>query len=137
MTEQRQDQAFDWSQLRPVAEQAADNAYCPYSDFPVGAAVLCEDGELVPGCNVENASYGLTCCAERHALAAAVARGHKSFKAVLVYTPGDAWAPPCGACRQVIFELLPKDGLVATCNEKGQFQQWRVEELLPAGFEFP
>ena len=92
------------------AKQAAERAYAPYSNFPVGAAVLTEDGTIVIGCNVENASYPLTNCAERVAIGTAVAGGARTIQAVAVYAPRVMTATPCGACRQVINEFKPADG---------------------------
>ena len=90
------------------ARKAADFAYAPYSKFRVGAALLCEDGTIVTGCNVENRSFGLTNCAERTAVFKALSMGHSSFKALAISTP-DSEIPvgPCGACRQVLSEFMP------------------------------
>jgi len=99
--------------LLAEARKAADMAYVPYSKFHVGAALLCKDGSIVVGCNVENRSYGLTICAERNAIAAAITKGKITFDAVAIYTP-DSVEPvgPCGACRQVLSEFLPPDAPV-------------------------
>jgi len=94
-------------QMRLAAAAVAEKAYCPYSHFPVGAAVLTESGEIFAGCNVENASYGLTICAERNAIFQAVARGASTIRAVVISTRTADPAPPCGACRQVINEFGP------------------------------
>ena len=128
-----------YQQLLPEAIAASEAAWCPHSDFPVGAALLCEDGSVIRGCNVENASYGLTNCAERTALFTAIAQGHKpgSFKAMLVYAPKVALISPCGACRQVMNELM-----VAHCpvlcvgNEESASRDWTIEQLLPGAFRF-
>ena len=122
-------------QLFDAAKSAADNAYAPYSKFRVGAAVECSDGQLVAGCNVENASYGLTICAERNAIAAAVAQGHQNFERIVIYTPLKQFVPPCGACRQVIAEFLPKQAEVVLMNGEGKQKQYTVEQMLPAAFE--
>jgi cytidine deaminase len=95
--------------LMSAAIQAAENAYVPYSNFPVGAAVLTGEGTIVTGCNVENASYSLTNCAERVAIGAAVAAGARTVQAVAVYAPRVETVTPCGACRQVINEFKPAD----------------------------
>ena len=121
-------------ELLEAAKNAADKAYAPYSNFRVGAAIQCKDGEIIAGCNVENASYGLTICAERNAIAAAVAQGHQSFESVVVYTPLKSLIPPCGACRQVIAEFMPPEGEVVLANDYGESERWTVEELLPAAF---
>jgi cytidine deaminase len=121
--------------LITAARQAALNSYSPYSNFAVGAAVLCTDGTVIEGCNVENASYGLTICAERNALFAAVALGHRQMPAIAVTCPdGDKASPntlmPCGACRQVIVELLADDGVVIV-DHVGVFTK---TDLLPLAF---
>jgi cytidine deaminase len=122
--------------LLEAAYDAKSNAYCPYSNFAVGAAVLCEDGQVFAGCNVENASFGLTICAERNALSAAVANGHVSFKAIAVVTDASSIARPCGACRQFIAEFSKeKDPIVIVC--KGFSDDTAIElidELLPKSF---
>ena len=95
--------------LMDAAMRAADNAYAPYSNFPVGVAVLTGDGTIVTGCNVENASYPLTTCAERVAIGSAVAGGARTIQAVAVYAPRLETVTPCGACRQIINEFKPAD----------------------------
>jgi len=117
------------------ARAGAQNTYSPYSHFPVGAAVLCADGTVVRGCNVENASLGLTICAERNALFAATALGHRKPVAIAVTClKGDPGHPetlmPCGACRQVIQELLAEDGVIYVDNV-GTFSK---SALLPLAF---
>ena len=125
---------INWAALRSAAEQAAAQAYAPYSQFPVGVAVLAASGKIYTGCNVENASYGGTVCAERNAIAAAVVAGERKFIALLVYTPQAMLTPPCGICRQVIAEFFTPDAPVASCNHLQQQQQWTLGELLPAAF---
>jgi len=99
--------------LLQEARKAADMAYVPYSKFRVGAALLCKDGSVVVGCNVENRSYGLTICAERNAIAAAIAKGKIKFEAVAISTPDSAEpVGPCGACRQVLSEFMPPEAPV-------------------------
>src|SRR2546429_2952432 len=98
----------DVQRMREAARAAMKNAHCPYSKFPVGAAVLSEDGQIFAGCNVENASYGLTMCAERNAIFQAVAQGARKVKAVVIVTPTETLTPPCGGCRQVINEFGPE-----------------------------
>src|SRR3954453_19444089 len=89
------------------AKHASEQTYCPYSKFPVGAVVLTDDGQMFEGCNVENASYGLTICAERNAVFQMVARARRRLVALVVYTPTPGPSAPCGACRQVVNEFGP------------------------------
>src|SRR5438067_12273423 len=93
-----------WQRLADAAKAASAHAYCPYSGYAVGAAVLADDGSIASGCNVENASFGLTVCAERNAIFRAIADGAKTIVALALHTPTPEVATPCGACRQVIAE---------------------------------
>ena len=120
-------------QLREAARRASENAYCPYSQFPVGAAVLTEGGEVFAAANVENASYGLTLCAERNAVAQAVSAGHREVVAVAVYTPTQTFTTPCGACRQVINEF-GGDADVFCFNDGPEVFQATLDQLLPGAF---
>jgi cytidine deaminase len=124
--------------LKPPAITACSNAHAPYSRFPVGAALLEEGGKVFIGCNVENASYGLTVCAERNALAHAIANGVSpgGISALLIYTPGDKVHAPCGACRQAMHELLSPEARVISCCDGEESKDWRLEQLLPDPFEF-
>lgn len=119
--------------MRAAAEAAAQKAYCPYSKFPVGAAVLTEEHEVFVGCNVENASLGLTMCAERNAVFQAVAKGHRKILAVVIVTPTSAPTPPCGACRQVINEF-GNQAEVFSFDKDGNVQCSRLDQLLPGAF---
>lgn len=119
--------------LREAARAAGEHAYAPYSGFRVGAALLMEGGEVVVGCNVENASYSLTICAERNALFRAVADGHRRVSAVAVYTPTSEPTPPCGACRQVLSEFGPEAEVLCFSAEDGVLRS-RLSELLPHSF---
>ncbi len=124
-----------FSDLVVAARSAAAKAYCPYSRFQVGAAVLTEAGEVFSGCNVENASYGLTICAERNAIFQAVAlgRGSLSIRAVVVFTPTAAPTAPCGACRQVINEFGPDARVYSVCDGPEVLES-SVGILLPRAF---
>jgi cytidine deaminase len=117
------------------AKAARGNAHAPYSGFKVGAAVRCANGNLFVGCNIEISSYGLTMCAERVALFAARAAGPCAVEAVAVVGPGSAGTPtpPCGACRQVIWDLAA-DADVYLATPEGAVQQWAAGELLPEPF---
>ncbi|MGB1199193.1 MAG: cytidine deaminase [Thalassotalea sp.] len=116
------------------AKNAFNNAYAPYSNFHVGAAALTEKNTIVSGCNVENASYGLTVCAERNCIAQAVIAGETLFKTLVIYTEQEKLVPPCGACRQVIAEFFNQDAVISAINHLGQQQHWTVAELLPDAF---
>ncbi len=124
--------------LLAQARQAARHAYAPYSQFPVGAALLLSDGTVVTGVNVENISYGLTLCAERVAMTQAVAQGHRQFQALAVWAekmPQGA-VMPCGACRQVLAEFLSKDALVITAHPvTGDVELTPLGALLPRAFD--
>lgn len=128
-----------YERLLPEAIAAAGAAWCPHSNFPVGAALLTADDRIIRGCNVENASYGLTNCAERGALFSAIAQGHTpaSFKAMLVYAPNVALISPCGACRQVMHDLMsPHCVVYCVGHEAAAAREWTVEQLLPGAFGF-
>lgn len=116
------------------ARRAREHAYVPYSRFPVGAALLTDDGAVFRGCNVENASYGLTNCAERTALFKAVSEGKRRFAALAVIADTPGPVAPCGACRQVMAELCPPDMKVYLANLKGDWKETTVKELLPDSF---
>jgi cytidine deaminase len=126
--------SIDWAVLQQQARTAAEQAYAPYSHFPVGVAVLAASGKIYTGCNVENASYGGTTCAERNAIAAAIVAGERQFSALVVYTPQEKLTPPCGICRQVIAEFFTPQSPIASCNHLAQLQQWTLGELLPSAF---
>jgi cytidine deaminase len=127
-----------WQQIVENAKQACTKAYAPYSQFNVGAAALTITGEIVQGCNVENASYGLTVCAERNCIAQGVI-GNKiseavKFSALVVYTSQEKLTPPCGACRQVIAEFFPSTAEVMATNHLNDKKIWTVSQLLPDAF---
>ncbi|AWM37286.1 Cytidine deaminase [Gemmata obscuriglobus] len=115
------------------ARAVAARAYAPYSRFRVGAAVLTGDGTVFDGCNVENASYGLTICAERNAVFQMVGSGRTDVAAVVIYTPTPEPTAPCGGCRQVINEFGPNALVVSVCDGPGVITQ-RLAELLPGAF---
>ena len=119
--------------LLAAAREARGHAYAPYSRFAVGAALRAGSGRVYVGCNVENASFSHTCCAERVAVFSAVAAGETTFDLVVVVTDTDPPASPCGACRQVLFEFGP-DASVVYANLAGAKVERRVRELLPDGF---
>lgn len=118
------------------ALQARKNSYSPYSKFKVGAAVLLDNDNIIVGTNIENSSYGLTSCAERNALFSAISLGYKkeNIKALLVVANTDAPCSPCGACRQVISELMNQDADVILTNTKNDIKIFKVKELLPFSF---
>lgn len=121
----------DKERLLRAAEQAAAASYSPYSRFRVGAALLCSDGTVVAGTNVENRSYGLTTCAERSAVFSAISQGRRAFTAIAVYAPDSTEpVPPCGACRQVLSEFAPAGFPVLFGGRQG-FREMTLGELYP------
>jgi cytidine deaminase len=116
-----------------VAKKAAHRAYAPYSRFRVGAAVLGRSGKIVAGCNVENASYGLTSCAERNAVFQLVAQGESTIRAVAIYTPTETPTAPCGACRQVLNEFGPEMVVISVCDGTERIET-TLSGLLPSAF---
>jgi cytidine deaminase len=121
--------------LFAAAREARARAYAPYSHFTVGAALACADGTVVTAANVENASYGLSMCAERSAVFAAVAAGRVEFVAVAVAGPDGATVPPCGACRQVLAEFAPHARVLYQTGEG--YATTTLDALLPVTFAFP
>ncbi len=119
-------------ELLEAALAARERAYAPYSKFLVGAAVRAESGKIYTGCNIENASYGLTVCAERNALFSAVGAGERKFTALCVVGDKEGPISPCGACRQVMAEF--KVPCIILANLKGDVKEYTLEELLPYGF---
>ena len=119
--------------LRDAAFAAMENAYAPYSQFRVGAAVRTSNGEIVSGCNVEIAAYGEALCAERVAVAAAVAKGMKEFDEIAIASESDEPSPPCGSCRQTMSEFAP-DLRVISYAKNGRQAAWRLSDLLPEAF---
>ncbi len=125
--------------LRPAARAASANAHAPYSGFHVGAALRTVEGTVFAGCNVESASYGLTQCAERNALGAAISAGVKPGETsmMVIYLPGSKPLPPCGACRQWMVELMQPAALVVSCCDGEATQAWQLADLLPGPFLGP
>jgi len=119
--------------LRERALAAMTRAYAPYSQFRVGAALLGADGSITEGCNVENASFPAGMCAERNAVAAAVARGIRAFESLMIATEAEEPTPPCGICRQVLEEFSPHL-LVVSVTSDGREARWTLDELLPRAF---
>ncbi|WP_077214012.1 cytidine deaminase [Bacillus dakarensis] len=125
---------MDLGNLIQEAKLAREKAYVPYSKFQVGAALLTTDGKVYRGCNIENAAYSMANCAERTALFKAYSEGDREFAMLAVIADTDGPVAPCGACRQVISELCPKDMKVVLTNLKGDIKELTVEELLPGAF---
>ena len=125
---------MNYEEMMELAKKASENSYSPYSNFPVGACVLAESGEVYLGCNFENSSFGLTICAERNAVGSAIAAGEKKIKAVAIYSPNMKNCAPCGACRQVLFEFQTDEGMdVITLNDGG-LKIYSLNSLLPENF---
>lgn len=125
---------MELSNLVEKAIEAKSKAYAPYSNFPVGAALVTENNKIYLGANVENASYGLTVCAERIAAFKAVLEGEKKFKAIAIAGITDDFLPPCGACRQVLLELCGKDIDVILINSKKETRIYKLNQLIPFSF---
>jgi len=123
----------EWRQLADAAHVASERAYCRYSNFRVGAAVLSSDGAIALGCNVENASYGLTICAERNAIFRAIADGARTIVALSLYTPTPVPVAPCGACRQVLAEF-GREALIRCFCDGPDVLTFTLESLLPQRF---
>jgi cytidine deaminase len=120
--------------LLTVSKQARENAHAPYSNFRVGAAVRASSGRIFGGCNIENASYGLTLCAERVAIFKALSEGERNFEAIAVVTDADILTPPCGACRQIIWEFCG-DVPVLLANLQDKRELLKMSELFPKPFD--
>ena len=126
-------------ELVALATEARENAYCPYSGFAVGAALECADGTVYTGCNIENAAFGPSVCAERTAVFKAVSEGRRDFAALAVVggragLPVDRACPPCGVCRQVLREFCADDFPVYISAGGGRYRRMRLSQLLPASF---
>ncbi len=125
---------MDNEKLIKAAIDARENAYAPYSNFRVGAAVEAENGDIYIGCNVESASYGLTVCAERVAIWKGISVGEKRFKQIAVVVDTEELTPPCGVCRQIIWEFCG-DVPVILANLHGKSETVMMSELLPRAFD--
>lgn len=125
---------MDYEILIKKAQEVSKNAYAPYSKFCVGACVLTKSGNTYVGCNVESSSYGLTICAERNAIASAIANADTAICAVAIYSPSMDDCLPCGACRQVIFEFQKDNEIEVATNTKNGYKVHKINELLPEGF---
>ena len=121
-------------ELKAAAVAMLDRAYCPYSRFPVGAALECSDGTVFTGCNIENAAYGLTICAERTAIFKAISEGHRDLKRIVIAGKSEDYCVPCGSCRQVMQEFAPQMEVICL-NGKGEAKHFALKELLPYGFD--
>ena len=122
-------------QLLSMAQKASLNAYVPYSHFPVGAALECSDGTVYTGCNIENAAFGSTICAERTACCKAVSEGHRDFVRIAISADSENWATPCGACRQFLAEFSPNLEVLCT-KAGGKYVSYKLSDLLPNLFSF-
>ena len=120
-------------ELKAAAVVMLDRAYCPYSHFPVGAALECSDGTVFTGCNIENAAYGTTICAERTAVAKAVSEGRRDFVRIVIASRSRDFCVPCGTCRQVLREFAPHIEVICL-NGAGEERTFTLEELLPYSF---
>lgn len=121
-------------ELYPLALQTREQAFAPYSKFKVGAALLSESGRIYTGCNIENASWGLTLCAERVAIFKAISEGERKFKELWVVADSPRLTPPCGACRQIIWEFC-RDVPVVLADLRGNRAEYRMSQLLPEPFD--
>jgi cytidine deaminase len=108
-------------------------SYSPYSQFPIGAALECDDGEVFAGCNIENASFGTTICAEAAALASAIAAGYRDFRRIAVVSGGGNYCMPCGSCRQMLYEFSPQMEILCA-RADGRYVSYPLSGLLPAAF---
>ena len=120
--------------LISAASRARENAHAPYSQFRVGAALRANSGRIFTGCNIENSSFGLTVCAERVAVFKALSEGERRFDAIAVVADTERLTPPCGACRQILWEFC-RDAEVVLANLNGQITMRRVPDLLPDAFD--
>ncbi|ARC85523.1 cytidine deaminase [Clostridium argentinense CDC 2741] len=125
---------MEYKELVKTAIKAREKAYVPYSKFKVGAAVITEDGSVYEGCNIENASYGATNCAERTAIFKAVSEGHREIKVIAVVGDMSTFTTPCGICRQVIAEFASKDLKIIIIKNEDEYVVKNLEDILPGAF---
>ena len=123
-------------ELMQKAIEMLDRAYIPYSHFPVGAALECEDGTVYTGCNIENSSFGLTICAERTAIFKAVSEGHRDFVRIVIAGKSEDYCVPCGSCRQFLSEFNDGELEILCCKADGRYVSYRLKELLPYTFNY-
>ncbi len=126
---------MNYEEMLKLAQQVSQNAYVPYSKFPVGACVLADSGNVYTACNFENSSYGMTICAERNAVGSAIAAGEKKIKAVAIYSPKKKNCTPCGACRQVLTEFRTDDDIDVIMQSEEGIKVTQLKALLPDCFE--
>jgi cytidine deaminase len=125
---------MSYSELIQSAIKVMQQAYAPYSKFRVGAAIVTENGEVFTGCNVETSSYSLTICAERVALFKAISEGHRNFKAIAIVSDTGEYCPPCGACRQVLWDIAKDIDIILAKNAK-DYKVEKLSQLLPRAFD--
>lgn len=123
------------NELLEVAKKAMQKAYAPYSGFLVGAALVADNGEVYSGCNIENASFGATLCAERTAISMAVADGNRNISKIAIVSSSEEYTFPCGICRQVMAEFMKPDSMIIL-SEGNNVKEFRLDELLPHSFSF-
>ncbi|BAK97811.1 cytidine deaminase [Oscillibacter valericigenes Sjm18-20] len=121
-------------ELKAAAIRMLDRAYCPYSHFPVGAALECADGTVFTGCNIENAAYSVGICAERTAMSKAISEGHRDFARIVIAGRSEDYCVPCGMCRQFMQEFSPQIEVICL-NGRGEEKAFPLKELLPHGFD--
>ena len=123
-------------ELMQKAIEMLDRAYIPYSHFPVGAALECEDGTVYTGCNIENAAFPCTICAERTAMFKAISEGHRSFHRIVIAGKSEDFCVPCGSCRQCLSEFNDGELEILCCKADGRYVSYRLKELLPYTFNY-
>ncbi len=122
--------------LIKIARDMQKRAYSPYSKYKVGAALLCKDGSIITGCNIENISYGGTICAERTAIFKAISEGKREFSEIVISVSGSKLSTPCGICLQVLSEFVGEDFKVTCSNKIGKYKTYKFSELYPIPFNF-